>query len=108
MVFDRFLALIATTGSIDAGRLRAAIDQIFDFRGTHAAPGSLPAPPDTWEEPCATIAKEDQLRWPTLHEAFEAVRAFLDPVLAGLAKSRWDPDAWPWVAPPAESDTESD
>ena len=88
--------LIATAGSIDAGRLRAAIDQTFGFRGTHAVPGSLPAPPDTWEEPYATIAKEDQLRWPTLDEAFEAARAFLDPVLEGLSDSRWDPEAWSW------------
>lgn len=41
------LALIATAGPVEAGRLRAAIDQTFDFRGTHAVPGSLTAPPDT-------------------------------------------------------------
>ena len=90
------LALIATAGAIDAGRLRAAIDQTFGFRGTHAVPGSLPAPPDTWEEPYATIAKEDQLRWPTLDEAFEAARAFLDPMLEGFSDSRWDPEGWSW------------
>lgn len=32
------LALIATAGSIDADRLRAAIDQTFGFRGTHDVP----------------------------------------------------------------------
>ena len=90
------LALIATAGAVEAGRLRAAIDQTFGFRGTHAVPDSLPAPPDTWEGPYATIAKEDQLRWPTLDEAFEAARAFLDPVLAGLSDSRWDPKGWSW------------
>jgi hypothetical protein len=90
------LALIATAGFIAAGRLRAVIDQTFGFRGTHAVPGRLPAPPDTWKEPYATIAKEDQLRWPTLDEAFEAARAFLDPVLAGLYDSRWDLEAWSW------------
>lgn len=90
------LALIATAGAIDAGRLRAAIDQTFGFRGTHAVPGSLPAPPDTWKEPYATIAKEDQLRWPTLDEVFEAARAFLDPVLDDLSDSQWDPKGWSW------------
>lgn len=90
------LALIATAGAVDAGRLRAAIDQTFGFRGTHAVPGSLPAPPDTWKEPYATIAKEDQLRWPTLDEAFEAARAFLDPVLEDLSDSQWDPKGWSW------------
>lgn len=90
------LALIATARAIEAGRLRAAIDQTFGFRRTHAVPGSLPAPPDPWEEPYATIAKEDQLRWPTLDEAFEAARTFVDPVLEGLLDSRWDPEAWSW------------
>lgn len=91
------LALIATAGSVEAGRLRAAIDQTFGFRGTHEVPGSLPAPPDTWEAPYATIAKEDQLRWPTLEEAFESARAFLDPVLAGLSVSQWNPEDWSWT-----------
>lgn len=90
------LALIATAGAVEAGRLRAAIDQTFGFRGTHAVPGSLPAPPDAWKEPYATIAKEDQLRWPTLGEAFEAARAFLDPVLEDLSDGQWDPKGWSW------------
>lgn len=91
------LALIATAGSVEASRLRAAIDQTFAFRGTHDVPEHLPAPPATWEDPYAAIAKEDQLRWPTIEEAFEAARAFLDPVLAGLSDSRWDPDGWWWT-----------
>lgn len=98
------LALIATAGSIDACRLRAAIDQTFGFRATHAIPGSLPTPPDTWEKPYATIAKEDQLRWQTLDELFEAARAFIDPVLAGSSDSRWNPHAWSWVAAAAHSE----
>ena len=100
------LALIATAGAVEAGRLRAAIDQTFAFRGTHAVPGNLPAPPDTWEGPYATIAKEDQLRWPTLDEAFKAARAFLDPMLAGHGDASWDPSVWAWV--PGQSDNESE
>ena len=90
------LALIATAGSVKASRLRAAIDQTFGFRGTHDVPDSLPAPPDTWEGPYTTIAKEDQLRWSILDEAFEAARAFLDPMLAGLSDSQWEPEGWSW------------
>ncbi|MFW5877354.1 MAG: nucleotidyl transferase AbiEii/AbiGii toxin family protein [Myxococcota bacterium] len=56
------LALIATAGSVEASRLRAAIEQTFGFRRTHDAPHHLPAPPATWEGPHAAIAKEDQLR----------------------------------------------
>jgi len=91
------LALIATAGSVEAGRLRAAIDQTFSFRGTHDVPNQLPAPPATWEGPYAAIAKEDKLQWPTINEAFEAACGFLDPVLADLADSRWDPHGWLWA-----------
>lgn len=90
------LALIATARSVEAGRLRAAIDQTFGFRMTHEVPGRLPAPPDAWRVPYATMAKEDQLHWPTLEKAFDAAQAFLDPVLAGLTGSEWDPEAWSW------------
>ena len=102
------LALIATAGAIDAGRLRAAIDQTFGFRGTHAVPDSLVAPPDTWEGPYSSIAREDQLRWPTLDAAFSAVRAFLDPVLEGLSDGQWAPEAWSWMTAPAKSENEED
>lgn len=91
------VALIATAGSVAASRLRAAIDQTFAFRGTHDVPEQLPAPPPTWEGPYAGIAKEDQLPWPTVDEAFEAARAFLDPVLAGLSDGRWNPEGWSWT-----------
>ena len=90
------LALIATAGPVYAGRIRAAIEQTFAFRGTHEVPERLPDPPESWETPYATIAKEDQLRWTTLGDALEAVRAFLDPVLAGDSDTRWDPEAWAW------------
>lgn len=98
------LALIATAGAIEARRLRAAVDQTFGFRGTHAIPGSLPAPPETWVEPYATIAKGDQLPWSTVDAVFEAARAFLDPVLAGHVDTVWDPRVWAWVPAPGSDD----
>ena len=82
----------------DARRVRAAIEQTFTFRGTHEARERLPEPLETWDAPYATVAKEDQLRWTTLREALEAVRVFLDSVLAGPSDARWDPDAWAWGA----------
>ena len=90
------LMLIATTGPLDARRVRAAIEQTFAFRGTHDVPERLPDPPESWEAPYVTIANEDRLRWTTLADALEAARAFLDPVLAGGSETRWDPDAWEW------------
>jgi len=90
-------ALIAMAGSVEASQLRAAINQTFAFRGTHDVPKQLSAPPPTWEGPYAVIAKEDQLPWLTVDEAFEAARAFLDPVLAGLSDGRWNPEGWSWT-----------
>lgn len=91
------LALIATTRPLEASRLRAAIDQTFAFRNTHAVPEYLPAPPESWEAPYAATAKEDQLRWTTLAEALRAAQAFLHPVLAGQSDQSWDPIAWSWT-----------
>jgi len=102
------LALIATAGPVEARLLRAAIGQTFSFRGTHDVPERLLAPPGTWEEPYAAIAREDQLRWPTLAEAFEAARAFLDPVLAGLEDLTWEPPIWTWTAVAPTPDTKKD
>lgn len=91
------IALIATAGPVEGSQVRAAIEQTFAFRGTHDVPDLLPAPPESWAAPYASIAREDQLRWVTLEEAFEAARAFLDPVLAGLGGAVWDPANWRWT-----------
>ena len=90
------LPLIATAGPLEASRLRAAIEQTFAFRSTHAVPQHLPAPPESWDAPYATMAKEDQLRWTTIADALTAARAFLDPVLAGQSDGTWNPVGWSW------------
>lgn len=91
------LALIATASSIEADRLRAALEQTFAFRNTHPVPEQLPAPPPSWEAPYAAIAKEDRLRWLSLAEAFKAASAFLNPVLASPSDDLWDPSSWSWT-----------
>jgi hypothetical protein len=93
------IALIATAGRVEAARVRAAIEQTFAFRGTHVVPERLPAPPDAWTAPYAAIAREDQLRWVTVVDAFEAARAFLDPVLIGPGGAVWNPSTWCWTVP---------
>jgi hypothetical protein len=55
------LALLATAQQLDAERLRAAIEQTFTFRKTHAVPDFLPAPLETWKAPYEAMAREDQL-----------------------------------------------
>jgi len=90
------LALLATSGPLDAQRLRAALKQTFTFRGTHNPPDALPEPPELWVAPYATIAQEARLRWTTLAAAFEAARTFLDPALTGSLRATWDPNTWTW------------
>ncbi len=90
------LALLATTRTLDAGRLRQALDQTFSFRGTHAVPATLPSPPSSWQGPYEHLAEEDELPWKALGDLEAAVRLFLDPVLAGGLVARWDPASWSW------------
>lgn len=90
------LALLAQIGPLEAVSLRRALDATFAFRKTHALPAQFPAPPASWTERYERIAKEDALAWPTIGELEAAVRAFLNPVLAG-AEGTWDPEAWTWA-----------
>lgn len=53
------LALLAGVRSLDAKRMRAALEQTFGFRKTHALPATLPAPPASWAAPYAALAAED-------------------------------------------------
>ena len=91
------LALSATAGPLEANRLRAAIAQTFSFRDTHGVPRQLPAPPRTWEQPYAALARTDGLRWTTLEDVTTAARSFLNPVLASEGELRWEPATWTWA-----------
>jgi len=91
------LALLALTKSLEAHLLRAAFEQTFAFRGTHALPAALPAPPPSWAPPYTAMAVQEGLRWSTLSEVFDAASAFLDNVLAGNLEGTWDPSRWTWV-----------
>ena len=92
------LALIATAGPLDAGQARAAIELTFSFRGTHEIPAQLPAPPESWDTPYASIARADGLQWPTLSDVVRAARSFIDPLLSGPLIATWDPDSWSWTS----------
>lgn len=94
------LALIATAGQIEARQLRLALESTFAFRGTHPLPGRVPEPPESWQAPYASIAAADGLPWVTLTDALAAVRAFLDPVLAGPLDTTWDPITSTWADNP--------
>ena len=93
------LALLATAGDLDARRVRMALEQTFAFRKTHELPTSTPAPAPSWAAPYAAMAREDRLRWTTLEEVTSAVRAFLDPALAGGLDATWNRVALAWQTP---------
>jgi hypothetical protein len=95
------IALLAGAKSLDAKQLRAALDQTFAFRKTHALPPSLPTPLASWEAPYAAMAREDHLTWPTLAEVTAAAKALLDPVLADRKSGTWDPRLRSWTFSPA-------
>lgn len=90
------IALLATAQPIDAKRLRAALEQTFAFRKTHALPAKVPEPVIAWSTPYAAMAREDQLAWPTLDEVTKAAQAFLDPILAGGLDATWEPGRRRW------------
>jgi Nucleotidyl transferase AbiEii toxin, Type IV TA system len=92
------LALLATTKSLRAIQLRAALDQTFTFRKTHALPANVPNPIELWRTPYAAIAREDVLPWRTLDDVTKAVQDFLDPVLAERIDAVWDPTTWKWIS----------
>ncbi|MDP3151437.1 MAG: nucleotidyl transferase AbiEii/AbiGii toxin family protein [Archangium sp.] len=90
------IALLATAQPLDAKRLREALEQTFAFRKTHPLPSKLPRPLDAWELPYAVMAREDELKWPTLDDVTRVAQAFLDPVLAGGLDASWHPRHWTW------------
>ncbi len=89
------IALLAQVGRLEGDRLRAALQATFEFRRTQQLPSALPPPPASWELVYERMAREDALPWTTLPDLLVAVRAFIDPILAG-AKGTWDPKRWSW------------
>ena len=89
------IALLAGIRSLEAGRLRAAFEQTFTHRATHALPQAMPDPPTSWSVPYQQMARENGLSWPTLEQLSVVASAFLNPVLAG-GTGVWHPARWNW------------
>ena len=90
------IALLAEAGALDASNLAQAIAETFAHRATHPVPARLPDLPEAWAPVYARMAEEEDLPWADLTRLGDAVRAFLDPVLAG-AGGVWEPAAWRWM-----------
>lgn len=91
------IALLASTGTIDATQLRAAIDATFLARAIQPVCSALPSPPPSWAAPYAVMAAQDRLPWATLDAVTAAASAFLNPVLGGLVGT-WSPVTWSWLS----------
>lgn len=89
------IVLIAGIPRMSANRLDDAIERLFAMRETHARPPELPRPPRSWARPYASLADDTGLPR-DLDAAHAAAAAFLNPVLAGTARGRWDPDHARW------------
>jgi hypothetical protein len=89
------IALLATTGPLDATRVRLALERTFEFRATHPLPPSLPNPPALWSATYREMARENDLAWATIEQLTTAVTEFLNPVLAGR-HGTWHPAKWTW------------
>jgi hypothetical protein len=89
------IALLAGIQSLNAERLREALEQTFKHRATHPLPQALPDLPTSWSTSYQAMAHENELAWPTLEQLTTVVSTFLNPVLAGGA-GVWHPARWNW------------
>jgi hypothetical protein len=99
------MALISTLAIPSAATLRAALEQTFSFRGTHAVPTVLPHPPEFWHALYRQKLEDYGLEWPTLEACYERASRFLNPVLAGIQESAWDPASGEWREPQGSAAT---
>lgn len=70
----------------DLGGVRAACNEVFEVRATHAWPPALDPPP-FWQEPFAALAEEVDLPLDSLAGAVQEARAFIEAIDA--AKGAW-------------------
>lgn len=90
------LILIQSTTAFDAGRLREAIDRVFQDRNTHKCPVELPPPPSDWQVRYRTQAIELNFD-PDIAVSFRLVSDFINPVLSSITRSaHWDPVQSAW------------
>jgi hypothetical protein len=85
------LVLIRSYTTLQAGRLRRALQVTFDSRGSHTLPATLPPPPTEWTASYRAMATAVGLD-PDLSAGHLLAAAFLDPVLGGAVPdgAHWD------------------
>jgi hypothetical protein len=91
------ILVLASLGKIDGENIFQALKATFKSRASHSLPEKLPHPPRGWSRVYQKLAHEVSLRFATLEEGGEAIKAFLDPVLSGEASGVWDSIDWCWL-----------
>jgi len=93
------IVLVKAGSTLDGGALRAALEVTFTARGLQPLPATVPKPPPEWDVPYARLAEAVGL--PTdVGSGYRDAAALLDPILAGGASGRWDPEAGTWAQVP--------
>ncbi len=89
------IALLGTSGPVDAEDVYGAISRVFVHRGTHNVPTTFPLPPGGWEVLLQRLIRQERLPWASIEELHGVAAYFLAPVLAG-GKGTWNPSVWRW------------
>lgn len=91
------ILLAASLEQFNSAKLKQAIDATFQARASHAVPQELPDPPERISASYRQLARELDLPWPTIEKAGQAAAQFLNPILKGDARAKWNPAVWRWT-----------
>jgi hypothetical protein len=90
------IVMVKQSMVLNADRLRMALVGVFEKRRQHPLPDRLPPPPRQWVVPYRKMATEVGIN-SDLGTGYAEAAALLDPVLAGRATGRWDPNGARWT-----------
>ena len=94
------LALVSVYCTVEAGQLRAALEQTFGARGSHPVPDVFQDPPAFWHGSYEGDRVEYELPWETLEVCHRRAADFIEPVLTGLDAAAWDSKLGRWTPEP--------
>jgi len=95
--FVDILLFACLNKDLEAERLRAAIQAIFDIRGD-SIPAQLDQIPSSWQPKFNQFIKKLDLPFSQFDEAVQAAQSFFNPVLDGTGSGAWDKVSWKWVS----------
>jgi hypothetical protein len=91
------ILLAASLEQFDSTKLKQALEETFQTRASHDLPREMPDPPIHITASYQQLARELDLPWRTIEEAGAAAAQFLNPILKGNGRPKWDPVAWRWI-----------